>query len=234
MEGGLRSCLPREHGAWVMLGLSLGCGWTLRGHLDPAGILLTLGWVLLFLGQEGLARRGPARSTLLVSGSGAVLLGSGALPGDTTTRLALLLTILTGSVALLLRARSRTTGRVPLFAWGVHLAAAVAMAAPVALLGTAADPTKAHFAAALTALNFGAGVLAVRARRDPEAGSRVLALWSLAGCLQGLLLAPSAWPGLLVFPVRLLQLRLQPSLSWKAVGWSETAFGLWVAVWLCV
>lgn len=215
-----------------MLALALGTGWGLRGHLDASGILLTLGWVLLFLGQEGLARRGPARSTLLVPGAGAVLLGSGALPGDTTTRLALLLTILTGSVALLLRARSRTTGRVPLFAWGVHLAAAVAMASPVALLGAATAPDKAFLATAATALSFGAGVLAVRARRAPEPGFAALLAWSLAGGLPGLLLAPPAWLGLLAFPLRLLQLRLQPRLSWKAVGWSETVLGLWLAFWL--
>lgn len=226
--------LPREHGAWVMLALGLGTGWALRGRLDPVGIALTLGWILLFLGQEGWARRGLALSTLLVSGAGALLLGAAALFDGPDTQLALGLSALTGSVAMALRTRSRTAGRVPLFAWSVHLAASVAMASPVALLGGTADASL--LAAGATASGFGAGVLAVRSRRSPEAGSRALILWSLVGLLLWPLFAPAspAWLGALAFPVRLLQLHLQPRLSWKAVGWSETALGLWLAFWLCL
>lgn len=228
--------LPREHGAWAMLALSLLTGWALRGRPDAQGLLLTGGWVLLFLGQEGLARHGLAPTVLLVCGTGAAALGTGALLEGPATLAALGAASALGLVSLALRRNAGSAGRVPLFAWGPHLMAALTMAAPVALLGSRLDPTRAAFVATGTALGFGAGVLAVRARRTSRGGALALALWSLVAIPVWILAAPSplAWAAWFALPLRLVQLRLQPRLGWKAVGWSETALGLWTALWLCL
>lgn len=228
--------LPREHGAWAMLGLSLLTG-GLTGPSFLPGIAFAAGWCLLFLAQEAWDRRSvPAPAPSLAPGlaaSGLFLLGLSATNAPSGYVSLLAAAALTALVALALRARSRTAGRVPLFAWGPHLASAVAMAAPAGILSIGTyGSTRSLFLWGATAAGFGAGVLAVRVRRTTGTGLPALLVWSLAGTCLWLLLAPSlqAWLGWLALPARLLQLHLQPRLGWKEVGWSETALGLWMAL----
>lgn len=224
-----KSILPREHGAWAMLVLSLATGWGLRGTLDLTGALLTAGLVILFVGQEGVAKSVSVTSMSVVA-TGSVLLAVGAWCDGIYGMIATGVAAILGAVAFLLRERERTSGRVRLLAWKAHLVAAVAMASPVAILGGATDAMASFLATFLTGCGFVAGVLVVRARRG---GGSKASLWLPVVAfvvVASFSAVPSiAWMAALALPGRWILWRFRPSLSWRAVGWSEVAFCAWTA-----
>lgn len=229
----LVSYLPREHGAWAMFVLALATGWGLRGGPDAAGLLLALGCLLVFLGQEGIARVGLQVGTVSVLSVavascvfGAWMEGPSALPGLGGAAAS-------GGLALWLRDRERRGSKVRLFAWSAHLAASVAMAMPVGILGAAGGAESAVVATVGTACGFAAGVLVVRVRRG-GGGEATLWIPLLPFVATALLLSasPPVWLAGLALPARWLWWRLRPSLGWIAVGWSEVVLGAWMAVFL--
>lgn len=224
--------LPREHGAWAMLGLSLATGWGLRGTFDLPGALLTAGMVILFVAQEAFSKSVSARSMGIVA-TGSVLCALGAWSDGLHGMIASGVAAILGAVAMLLRERERKSGRVRLLAWKAHLAAAVAMASPALLLGVSVNARDAILAMLVTACGFLAGVLVVRARRG---GGSERSLWMplvafvfVATMLSG---SPLVWVSGMALPARLILWRWRPSLGWGSVGWSEVAFGAWTAVFL--
>lgn len=224
-----KSFLPREHGAWAMLLLSLATGWGVRGTFDLPGALLTVGLVVLFVAQEAFSRSVSATS-LGIAATGFVLCAVGAWNDGSNGMIASAVAGVLGATALLLRQEERNSGKVRLLAWKAHLVAAVAMASPVAILGVASDATTSILACFLTACGFVAGVLVVRARRG--GGSEASLLWPMVAFVVVASfgnLSSLAWMAALALPGRWVLWRVRPSLSWRAVGWSEVAFCAWTA-----
>lgn len=224
-----KSFLPREHGAWAMLLLSLATGWGVRGTFDLPGALLTAGLVILFVAQEAFSRSVSATS-LGIAATGFVLCAVGSWNDEPHAMIASAVAGVLGATALLLRQEERKSGKVRLLAWKAHLVAAVAMASPVAILGGPSDATASIHAAFLTACGFVAGVLVVRARRG--GGTEASLWWPVVAFVVVASFGdvPTlAWMAALALPARWILWRVRPSLSWRAVGWSEVAFCAWTA-----
>lgn len=224
-----KSFLPREHGAWAMLVLSLATGWGVRGTFDLPGALLTVGLVVLFVAQEAFSRSVSATS-LGIAATGFVLCAVGTWNDGSHGMIASAVAGVLGVAALLLRQEERNSGKVRLLAWKAHMVAAVAMASPVAILGVTSDATTSILACFLTACGFVAGVLVVRARRG--GGSEASLLWPMVAFVVVASfgeVSSLAWMAALALPGRWVLWRVLPSLSWRAVGWSEVAFCAWTA-----
>lgn len=242
MAGGRRIPLPREHGAWAMLSLSLLAGWGAGLPRDPrAAGGATLAALGAFLAQAAFLEPpspAPARRAWLALEILLAALGAGAALwfGDESSRIWAVVASVAGCAACLWRkGASGASGRVGMMAWGAHLLAALALGAVASWVasagGGATDPLRLGLA---LSSNFAAGVLLVRALRGgAEGGDLSLLTWSVAvagaWCALGDFARPLSILLWLPLPARWILARMRPGLGWRQLGILETILGAAVA-----
>lgn len=186
-----RTFLPREHGAWVQLGLPL-LGALLAGRPNLAAACLAGGIVLAFLAHEplliALGHRGARarelqgalawRRFLVLGAAGAAVGLAGALMATGPSRIAALGFVIPAALVtpLVLRRSERTTG------FEVGVSVALAGAAPMLALECGLSPRVAALHGLVWATTFAAetlaarGVLAMSGKRAPSRRLLVAAL----------------------------------------------------------
>jgi len=235
--------VPREHGAWVMLGLSGTAGWlaspsgsVVAGVFALAGILAAFFAQAAWLARESSGRLWMAEILAAATASSVVGFRQGA--GY------LLVCAAVGAVAGLAqwaRFRQAKGGRVRLAAFGSHLAGAASLAGCAAIVGAArgGDLRELLVLWWTLALAFGAGVFLVQAtmpgRERSVVGLVVVAAASIATL--ALVASPGRLHVALALSPILLRCLLVPVLrrrpiGWKRIGWLETVLGVWTVAWL--
>lgn len=236
--------LPREHGAWAMLAISLAAGWWAGGLTAPV-LTVSVSVVAAFLAQaawlEFRAGRNGALPFLVES---AVAAGAFTLAASTNPRILAAGAVVASAAAAagILRIRGTNSGgRVGLDSWGAHFAGALALAGVAPLLCAASmEPLDLLRLWLGFAGSFASGVLLVRTLRGAGASSIPLLVWSLATFNSWLLLGTDAPVAVALawIPIPLRWLLLGPLRrkrpGWRALGLFETALGAWSALWTIV
>jgi len=236
--------LPREHGAWAMLAISLLAGWW-AGGLTPPVLTTSVSVVAAFLAQAAwLEFRSGRNGALPFLVESSVAAGAFTLAASTSSAIlavgAIMATV--GVAAGILRVRGTNSGgRVGLDSWGAHFAGALALAGVAPLLCAASmEPLDLLRLWLGFAGSFASGVLLVRTLRGAGASSIPLLVWSLATFNSWLLLGTDAPVAVALawIPIPLRWLLLGPlrrkRLGWRALGLLETALGAWSALWTIV
>lgn len=236
--------VPREHGAWVMLGLSGAAGWLASpSGSASSGILALAGILGAFFAQAAwLARESSGRlwmAEILVAATATAVVGFR--QGMVFVWVCAAVGVL-AALAQWARFREAKGGRVRLAAFGSHLAGAASLAGCAAMVGAArgsAQPQELLFLWWTLALAFGAGVFLVQAtmpgRERSMVGLVVVAIASIATL--SLVAGEDRVHVALAFAPILLRCLLVPVLrrrpiGWKRTGWLETVFGVWTVAWL--
>jgi len=237
--------LPREHGAWVMLLLSILTGWLAGRIHDPvAAVAATLAAAGGFLAQAAWMewRTGKASfrwfavESALAGAMGIEAMSRGgsrvvavAVATGTAATLAFLFRIVSANPA----------GRVSLKAWTAHLWAAGAMGGVAVWIavagGSRTDSVELWFS---LSANFAAGILLVRAVRAGTPRSHLwLVAWSLLCGIVWAWLGAAAKPAVfllwLPIPLRWMVSRgwIPVRTGWRELGLLESALGIWTMAW---
>lgn len=236
--------VPREHGAWAMLGLSGAAGWLASpSGSAAAGVLALAGILGAFFAQAAwLARESSGRlwmAEILVAATATAVAGFRQGLGYWP------LVAAVGAVAGLAqwaRFRQAKGGRVRLAAFGSHLAGAASLAGCAAIVGSArggADTGPLLFLWWTLALAFAGGVFLVQATMPGRERSAVglVAVAVAAIATVALVASPGRLHVALALSPILLRCLLVPLLrrrpiGWKRTGWLETALGVWTVFWL--
>lgn len=236
--------IPREHGAWAMLGLSGAAGWLASPSGDAlAGILALAGIFAAFFAQAAwLARESSGRLwmvEILVAATATAVVGF---------RQGMVFVWVCAAVGMLAalaqwaRFREAKGGRVRFAAFGSHLAGAASLAGCAAIVGAACggdQPQALLFLWWTLALAFCAGVFLVQAtmpgRERSAVGLVAVAVAAIATVAS--VAAPARIQVALALSPILLRCLLVPPLrrrpiGWKRTGWLETALGVWTVFWL--
>lgn len=238
--------LPREHGAWAMLAISLLAGWR-AGGASTTSFLLSFAVVSAFFAQSAWLDHQAGRCRIQVplleaSCALAAFLGAVWTSGGAVLPAGAVLAAIGLAAGVLRMSEMVGTGRVRLQAWGAHLLGAMALGGIAPLLASAVlDPMSLLRLWLGIGGSYGAGVLLVQTLRGTPQTSKPLFGWCAATLAAWWLLGPGpdliaillAWSPI---PLRLLA---TPALrrnrtSWRAIGLLETALGAWSALWTVV
>jgi len=239
--------LPREHGAWVMTALALVAGWNVGS--DPAGwnsVLVTVSVLLGLLAQaawlDPCAPRWIWKVEICLSAASILVVS--ARQGPSFVYVAAAVGALAG-MAQWLRERDRVGARVRMAAYGAHLAGAGALAGCAALVMAArlVPVDELLWTWWILGLGFGGGVVFVQAVMPGRYRSIVpllvlstVATATIWSCQILSVPLPKTFLALAPVFARLAMVSWvrRHGLSWKATGLLESAFGLWVVLWLVV